>query len=336
MNIDVAKVVYPIYTVSDACIEGNLNVFNTLIAKDYDFFGDVECKIFGKACEGGNMDIINEMIDRKMHDWNWGLRGACRGGHLEIVKLMIDNGANDWERGFTNACEGGNMDIINLMTSKCTTDQWKGLFDAGKGRKIDIVKFLFLEEDKWNNVKNQFGSADSEFILSWGFLGACEGGNVDIVNFYIEKGVNGENNWSSWYHGFSMACEKGHMNVVKLLMSKIHHSTLNDCIERAYKTGHLEIVEILINVRNTEQGIDSILAHPDEINYPGEYLNPSYPFPYKNKKTKFFHNDIYFEKTKEVFMHMTVLYWTLLYNTYCGKGALQKDLISELIKIMYF
>ncbi len=47
------------------------------------------------ACKGGNINIINMMIDKGAYDWNWGLDGACKGGHIDIVKMMIANGADN-------------------------------------------------------------------------------------------------------------------------------------------------------------------------------------------------------------------------------------------------
>ena len=61
-----------------------------------------------EACEIGNKEIVELMIEKGADDWNYGLRSACFGGNKEIVELMIEKGANDWNWGLIGACQGGN------------------------------------------------------------------------------------------------------------------------------------------------------------------------------------------------------------------------------------
>ena len=48
------------------------------------------------------------------YDWNGGLFGACEGGNKEVIELMIEKGANNWNEGLFGACEGGNKEVIEL------------------------------------------------------------------------------------------------------------------------------------------------------------------------------------------------------------------------------
>jgi len=50
------------------------------------------------ACQGGNMDIVNMMIQKGANDWNWGLWQACKDGHLDFVNTLIQKGADDSKR----------------------------------------------------------------------------------------------------------------------------------------------------------------------------------------------------------------------------------------------
>ena len=54
--------------------------------------------------------------------WNWGLFGACQGGNRELAELMIEKGANDWNRGLNCAYWGGNRELANYMIEKKTTN----------------------------------------------------------------------------------------------------------------------------------------------------------------------------------------------------------------------
>ena len=47
--------------------------------------------------------------------WHMGLKYACKGGDIDIVNLMIEKGANDWDQGLHNACVEGHLDIMFLM-----------------------------------------------------------------------------------------------------------------------------------------------------------------------------------------------------------------------------
>ena len=49
-----------------------------------------------EACEIGNKEIVEMMIEKGANNWDWGLYGACEGGNKEIVELMIEKGADDW------------------------------------------------------------------------------------------------------------------------------------------------------------------------------------------------------------------------------------------------
>jgi len=48
-----------------------------------------------KACQCGNIDLVNLMIEKGADDWNWGLECACRSGKRELADLMIEKGANN-------------------------------------------------------------------------------------------------------------------------------------------------------------------------------------------------------------------------------------------------
>ena len=87
---------------------------------NYNWNGGLSC-----ACLGGNLDIVNLMIEKGATYFDWGLEGACSGGHLNLVNLMIEKEANGWNGGLSCACLGGNLDIVNLMIEKGATRCYK-------------------------------------------------------------------------------------------------------------------------------------------------------------------------------------------------------------------
>ena len=43
------------------------------------------------------------------------------GGNIEIVNLMIQKGADNWSFGLGEACWKGNVEIVNLLIQKGAT-----------------------------------------------------------------------------------------------------------------------------------------------------------------------------------------------------------------------
>jgi len=77
---------------------------------------------FRSACECGNMEVVNLMIDNGVDDWKKGLDGACDGGHPQMAKYMISKGAKFSHYNFWMASLGGNIEIFEfnhlLLTNK--------------------------------------------------------------------------------------------------------------------------------------------------------------------------------------------------------------------------
>ena len=96
------------------CLTGNMEEVELLIHKGVH---DWDRGLRG-ACEGGHMKLAEFMICKGAIHWNYGLYGACWGGHMEIAELMIQKGANDWNLGLGGACWGGHMKIAELMIRK--------------------------------------------------------------------------------------------------------------------------------------------------------------------------------------------------------------------------
>lgn len=104
----------------DAAKDGYMDVTNFIIhniGNIYWFQG------FLGASEGGNLTIINYMLEQKLESknninpWNMGLYHACLGGHIEVVKFMIDHGASNINAGIIVAQKHNHTEVIKFLQS---------------------------------------------------------------------------------------------------------------------------------------------------------------------------------------------------------------------------
>ncbi len=81
------------------------------------------CGLYG-ACSGGNIDIVNLMIEKGANYWHYAFEVAFERGHLDCVKLMIEKGAGNWNCGLSGACVGDHIDCVKLMIEKGADQCW--------------------------------------------------------------------------------------------------------------------------------------------------------------------------------------------------------------------
>jgi hypothetical protein len=92
-------------------------------------------------------------------------------------------------------------------------------------------------------IKQLISKNGDQLYWDWGLFGACKGGHLDIVKLMISKGAN------DWNYGLRGACRGGHLDIVKLMISKGSEGLLNwnDGLYYACIGGHLDIVKIMIS-----------------------------------------------------------------------------------------
>lgn len=69
---------------------------------------DFETKIMFEACRDGDIEKVNELMEKRTTEWMTGLCCACENGHLEIVRLIMRNMSDipsHW----------GNNKVLNIM-----------------------------------------------------------------------------------------------------------------------------------------------------------------------------------------------------------------------------
>jgi len=109
-----------------ACEYGNLEIAEIMLCglkKNYDF---IECfYILGleRACEFGHTKLVKLMlslVDRNRYQGPF--YNACQNGNKEIIELLIDCGANYWNYGYRAARKCGKREIADLMISYGATE----------------------------------------------------------------------------------------------------------------------------------------------------------------------------------------------------------------------
>lgn len=93
-----------------------------------------------------------------------------------------------------------------------------------------------------NDDKRDNGGIDWELALS----NACQGGHMDIVKLVISQTCCARQTLNYWNSGFKSACYGGHMNIVKFILTK-GANDWNGGLIMASGGGHMEIVQFMIS-----------------------------------------------------------------------------------------
>ncbi len=91
---------------------------------------------------------------------------------------------------------------------------------------------------------------------------ACENGHLDIVKYLVSLRIDSMNSdsWIVIYIGFiKVASSSGHLDIVKYLMSLRPDLTINGYTQDAVSHGHLNIVKYFISLRPDQIDIDKII-----------------------------------------------------------------------------
>lgn len=133
------------------------------------------------------------------------------------------------------ACVGGHTDIVKIFTY------------TSLNRKISWGCALRCACEGGNiDIINFIISENKKINWNSGLRGACRGGNMDIVELIITKSENKELNWSNYC--LSDACRGGNIDIVKLLIEKSGDAWLswNAGLMHACKYGHTHIINLMI------------------------------------------------------------------------------------------
>lgn len=95
------------------------------------------------SCKNGHKN----MIEKEANNFEDGLICACKGGNLELVELMLQNGANDFRRGFSEACDAGNKNVAEFILQKVEINDGINyeFYKSCENGHRDIVELLIMD-----------------------------------------------------------------------------------------------------------------------------------------------------------------------------------------------
>lgn len=130
-------------------------------------------------------------------------------------------------------------------------DYRRFIYKASKEGRSDIIKIMFLNKSIdtcLNKVKcennvyklNMFDYGIGNIYYEEAFIGACESGNIVMVNLFILNGKIYPNK------GLKIACKFGFIDIANLMI--INGATkFNKCLKVACGSGHMELVKLMIS-----------------------------------------------------------------------------------------
>lgn len=228
-----------------ACIYGHSELVKllTLTYKaNIDIQDDQRCSPLLYACQNGHLGMVKflinmgasiEVCDRYK---NTPLHLACSGKHTEIIELLVyhrrklvkQNNSQDMTP-LHIACQTGDLSIVKYLVnnganiSALTGDYSTPLHIACNNGHLNIVKYLIA-------VGAEVEMPD---INGWTPLfQSCNKGHEDVVEFLIKEckvKVNIKCK-KSFFTPLHVACFKGFLNIVKLLVS--HGANINIKVKR--------------------------------------------------------------------------------------------------------
>jgi len=132
--------------------------------------------LLANAAQGGYDDIVNTCIHH-MEDVNIVAYGAAEGGNIHLLQDLIDIGADDWDGIAEYAARGGREDIVRMIISKkeYTPNLSRIAEGAARGGYIHLLKYLIEKgADDWNDMA----------------IAAAKGGCYNIIIYLVKKGAD--------------------------------------------------------------------------------------------------------------------------------------------------
>ena len=153
----------------------------------------------------------------------------------EVLKMMFKQAVeSDHAKVVQKIILSGFVD--SYLTGRNAESILMGTFDHFK--QYEIVKLLLLNN---NDSRYMLHSGNLVYFLDW----ACFDGKIEVVKLLMDKtDVSSKDSYA-----FREAVKRGHIEIVKLLLTDKHvnpEANNNEAIIEAYKKGYIEIVKLLI------------------------------------------------------------------------------------------
>ncbi len=115
------------------------------------------------------------------------------------------------------------MNTINDKINTIIIDSYDSCYNCDISRVINLID-------------------DNKFIVNSGFLGACRGGHVELTETIILHSPIELNDY------LNETCEKGHLEIVKLLIKYDRVSSIEKAFNIACNEGYVDIVQLFLNI----------------------------------------------------------------------------------------
>lgn len=187
----------------------------------------------GRACRKGYLPTVKHLAPRA--DLTRALVSACIGGNLDVVEFLIDFGASICSNAVNNACEHGHFRIVVFLAghgADIRADNDIPLALASRGGHYDVVKFLIK---RGANAKSNNSVAAKR---------AAESGHLEIFKLLLDNGAKPCNGWDD---ALILASVNGHLEIIKLLFDRklVDRSKISKATDYAKRYANDNVVEFL-------------------------------------------------------------------------------------------
>lgn len=186
------------------------------------------------AFEENCMDLIKYIVVKYPLTLNYCLEQALSNNKIEFAEYLLTQGAK--------IC---NVDkqVCSIIISKGYFESFSFLFDNGYpigsshlstaccAGRLDIIKKIL--------------HGYPELLSSVNFYTVCLSGNIEVVNYFIDRGFN---DWSNALHG---ACKSGSMTLIMLILEK-GATNFGSALYYAVDSSNLGIVKYIFQLGKGE------------------------------------------------------------------------------------
>ena len=228
-----------------ACKIGSLELFQVHFVKNQFLYYTPYWiqTLFLKACDGGNVEIIHQLMKDRIQDiisdkrqyWQ-GFNRACFYGHLSIVQLLHHRVPHspwlvppqNW--GFLNACYNNQKEVVLFLLAQYQLPNInEGLIYAAAGHRTMIISTIV----DWCVRKKK------NYNLNWALFGACWKGNLELARMMLEQGCDDLNLGLT---GAKLGLQEWEQRVYNYLRSSsrlglVHRQHLLNCERLMYQHG---------------------------------------------------------------------------------------------------
>lgn len=158
------------------------------------------------------------------------------------------------------AAENNDEDIVNLTIDLGGTINYGFVGAVTKGHK-KLTEF-FIEKLIKKESENIYTKPDISQIYENGLAFAAEGGQKDLINFFIGKGAN------NWNLGMSYAAEGGHRDLVDFFIGKGAKDWEGGLVKAAIG-GHKDLVDFFVakGAKEIKNSIEMSKSNKEMVKY---------------------------------------------------------------------